>query len=106
VDQSAQKLRFHWLQTKTDFRTVRGETCFDVSGRYWTQVPCEKPGEMPCLPIALQMRCKCAANALQIPGEFPQLALLVESWPMSLAINKDVVQQLFQRHRDCNPASK
>jgi hypothetical protein len=39
-----------------------------------------------------------AANELQIPGEFPQLALLVESWPMNLAKNGDVVQQLFPPH--------
>ena len=32
-----QNARFHQLQTKTGFRTVRGETCFDLSGRYWAR---------------------------------------------------------------------
>ncbi len=31
------KARVHRPQTKTGFRTLRGETCFNVSGRYWAR---------------------------------------------------------------------
>ena len=71
--QLRQKARFRRLQTKTGFRTVRGETCFDVK---WTKLDSNTLRETGGNALSADR----AANALQILAEFPELAVMVETW--------------------------
>lgn len=71
--QLSQKNRFRRLQTKTGFRTVRGETCFGVKWTILDPNTLRKTG-------ANALSADRAANALQILGEFPGLAAVVETW--------------------------